>query len=338
VQGAASVTGILLSKRFVEKFGQRMEKTARAAGVSPAVVYLPADPKARLSPDECAAIEVACYTRDIRVNGYYESYSAALLGAKNLKWLHLASAGVDQHPFVPALLERGVRITTSTGSNSEPVAQTAITGLLMLARKFPFWLDAQRRHAWERTHGIKSPPADIRGQTVLIVGLGTIGTLIAGFCQALGMQVIGVRRTPRQNDDIVAEIHPPARLLELLPRCAWLVLACPYTPETHHMVHAEAIAALPRGACIINIARGSIVDEPAMTAALRSGQLGGAYLDVVEEEPLAAESPLWDMPNVILTPHIASVSSGNESRASEMFFANLEKLVRGAPLSHEYLG
>ena len=330
------VTGVLLSQAFVADFGKQLDKVARAAGLVPDIICLPENPQARLSQADCNRIEVTCYSRDIRLAGCYEGFGDAVSAAQNLKWMHFVSAGLDQHPFVPALMQRGVTITTSAGTNSEPVAQTAIAGLLMLARMFPIWIDAQRRHAWERTRGMKNPPPDLRGQTVMVVGLGTIGTLIARFCQVLGMNVIGIRRTPRRADDTLEEIHAPAQIIELMPRCQWLVIACPYSEETHHLVNARALAALPHGAGIINIARGSIVDEAALIGALQSGQLGGAYLDVVEQEPLAVGSPLWDMPNVILTPHIASVSLGNDARASQMFFSNLEKWARGVAMQNEY--
>jgi phosphoglycerate dehydrogenase-like enzyme len=253
--------------------------------------------------------------------------------------LHFTSAGVDQHAFVPALLRRGVTLTSSTGANSEPVSQFAITGLLMLARKFPVWIDAQRRRAWEdRGQGLTALPPDLRGQTVMVVGLGAIGTLIARFCQVLGLQVIGIRRTPRSAADTLDEIHQPAKFVELLPRCHWLVIACPYSKETHHLVNERAINALPRGACVINIARGSIIDEPAMIAALQSGHLGGAYLDVFEQEPLPAESPLWALPNVFITPHVGSISAGNQGRSVGIFLANLEKWARCETMRNVFRG
>jgi phosphoglycerate dehydrogenase-like enzyme len=167
------------------------------------------------------------------------------------------------------------------------------------------------------------------------VGLGTIGSAVARFGQALGMHVIGVRRSPRRPEDPVHEMHAPAALAELLPRCHWVVLACPLTPETRRMMHAGTLARLPRGACLINVARGGLVDEDAVVAALKSGQLGGAYLDVFEQEPLPSDSPLWDLPNVVLSPHNASASAGNDDRATRIFLANLASWARGEPLQNE---
>ncbi len=331
------MTGMLLSKSFVGKYGRQLDEVAQRNKLEPHILHLPDDPHARLTPADCERIEVTMQTRDIRFSDHFRSFGDTLVAANNLKWAHFHSTAIEQHVFVPPLLARGVKLTTSAGANGEPVAQTAIAGLLMLARRFPRWLDAQRRHAWEPLRGDQMP-GDLRGQTVMIVGLGNIGLPIARFCQALGMQVIGIRRTPRGAADPLDEIHPISEFAHLLPRCQWLVLACPYTKETHHIVNAGTLAKLPRGAALINVARGRVVDEPALIEALKCGQLGCAYLDVFEKEPLPAESPLWDLPNVILTPHNASVSAGNDRRSAEIFLENLEKWARGEPLRNAHTG
>jgi len=128
---------------------------------------------------------------------------------------------------------------------------------------------------------------------------------------------------------------PYTQLADLLPRADWLFLACPLTPETRGLIDAAAIARLPRGARVINVARGKIVAEPALVEALASGRLGGAYLDVFDTEPLPADSPLWDMPNVLVSPHNATISAGNESRVRVIFLENLRRWGRGEPLLHE---
>jgi phosphoglycerate dehydrogenase-like enzyme len=322
---------MLLSKSFVEKYGRQLDEVAHRIKLKPAIVHLPDDPQARLAQADCDRIEVTMQSRDVRFSDHFKSFGDALIAAPRLQWAHFHSTAIEQHPFVAPLLERGVKLTTSAGTNSEPVVHTALMGLLMLARRFPHWLDAQRRHAWEPLRG-EQVPVDLRGQTLMVVGLGNIGAGIAQFCQALGMHVIGIRRTPRGVDDVLDEIHPPAAFAELLPRCQWLVLACPYTKQTHHLVNADTLAKLPRGAALINVARGRVCDESALVAALQNGRLGCAYLDVFEKEPLPPESPLWTMPNVIATPHNAAVATGNERRAAELFLLNLEKWARGEPL------
>jgi D-2-hydroxyacid dehydrogenase (NADP+) len=327
------MTGMLLSRGFVARFGEPLRAALASAGLEPDFVHLPDDPDVELDRSACSRIRIAYLTRDLRFSPYYKSFAAAVTAASRLEWVHFASAGIDQHPFLTALRARGVRLTTSAGTNAEPVGQTAITGLLMLARRFPHWLAAQRRHAWEPLRGAAVPP-DLRGQRVLIVGMGSIGASVARFCLALNMHVIGMRRSPRQPGDPVAEMHPVSALREILPRCDWVVLACPLTPETRHILNADTLALLPRGAHVINVARGGCVDERALTDALRSGHLGGAYLDVFETEPLPAASPLWDLPNVILSPHSAAVSDGNERRAADIFFDNILHWARSEPLAN----
>lgn len=328
------MTGILLSKGTLARFGDGLAAAACEAGVQARVVHLPEDPSARLKLGECASIEIAFLTRDIRFSEHYPVFGETLIAAPNLKWVHFVSTGVDPHPFLQDLVERRVRLTTSAGSNGEPVAQTAICGLLMLARKFPHWWAAQGRREWAPMRD-DAVPRDLQGETVLIVGLGTVGMTVARFCQALGMHVIGVRRNPRSPDDPVHEMHTLAALPELLARCDWVVLACPLTPETRRIINAATLARLPRGAHLINVARGEVVDESAVIAALRSGQLGGTYLDVFEQEPLPAGSPLWDLPNAIVSPHNASASSGNDDRAMRIFLANLVNWAQGKPLQNE---
>lgn len=328
------MTGILLSRGTLLRYADGLASAAREARIEVRLVHPPEHPEARLEPADRAAIEIAYLTRDVIFSGHYPAFGEILRAAPNLKWVHFVNTGVDQHPFVQDLARRGVRLTTSAGSNGEPVAQTAICGLLMLARGFPHWWAAQGRREWAPLRG-DAVPRELPGQTALIVGLGTVGAAVARFCQALGMHVLGVRRSPRGAEDPVHESHAPAALPGLLERCDWVVLACPLTPETRHLMNAGTLARLRRGAGLVNVARGGLVDEHAVIAALKSGHLGGAYLDVFEQEPLAADSPLWDLPNVILSPHNASASAGNDDRATRIFLGNLERWARGGALQNE---
>ena len=325
------MTCMLLARSFVATHGKQLADVAQRVGIKPDIVHLPDDPQARLAPADLDRIEVTMSTRDVRFSGLYQSFCDALVAAKRLKWAHFHSTAIEQHAFVAPLLARGVKLTTSAGTNAEPVAQTAIATLLMLARGFPRWFDAQHRKQWEPVRG-EQAPLDLRGQTLLIVGMGNIGKPIAQFAQALGMHVIGIRRQPRAAADPVDEMHPLSELPKLLARSDWVVLACPLTAETRHLINATTLALLKKDAALINVARGGVCDEKAVIAALQSGQLRCAHLDVFEKEPLPAESPLWDMPNLIVTPHNASVSSGNDRRSAEMFLLNLEKWARGEPL------
>lgn len=328
------MTGILLPKAFVASFGTALAAAAARAGIEADVLHLPDDPERRLNAADCERLEIAFLTRDLRYSAHYEAFATAVAAAPNLKWLHFSSTGIDQYPFLPALHERGVRLTSSAGSNGEPVGQTAICGLLMLARGMLRCLDAQRRHAWEPRRGA-AVPRDLAGQAVAIIGMGNIGATVARFCGALGMHVIGLRRRVHEPHGPADEVHTLAQLPAVLPRCRWVVLACPHTAETHHVLNTRTLALLPPGACIVNVARGGLIEEPALIEALAAGRLGGAYLDVFETEPLPAHSPLWALPNVICTPHNASASSGNELRAAEIFFANLQHWAGGEPMLNE---
>lgn len=328
------MTGILLSKGFVAQFGDQLQAAAKAAGVTAEIIHLPDDAAQRLPADQIARIEVAYLTRDIRFSDHYQTFGDTVKVAPNLKWVHFTSTGIDQHPFLPALHERKVRLTTSAGTNGEPVGQTAFCGLLMLARGFPRWIAAQRERRWDPARG-KDTPRDLQGQTVIVVGLGTIGATVARLCQTLGMKVIGLRRSPKRDGDPVDEMHTLDRLPALLPAADWLVLACPYTKETHQLVNARTLALMQKHACLINVARGAVADEKALIAALQSKQIAGAYLDVFEKEPLPADSPLWDIPNVIVSPHNASASDGNDLRAARVFTENLKLYAAAQAMVNE---
>ena len=323
---------LLVSHRLNARFGARIAEIAARAGIPAERIVLPADPGERLSDVECARVETAFFSVDVYPD-YSRQFFSTARKAPRLRWLHVFSAGVD-HPIYTEMLERGVRVTTSSGAASVPIAQTAIMGLLALARGFPHWLDARSRRDWSPRTG-ENAPRDLAGQTAVILGLGKIGSEIARLARALGLTVIGVRRGARKPEDPVDELHPPAALASLAARCDWLVIACPLTSETRNLVDAALISRLPPGAHVINIARGEIVDEPALIAALRDGRLAGAYLDVFETEPLPPASPLWKLPNVIVTPHNAGASSGNDGRVLEIFLDNFVRWHRGEALVNE---
>ena len=326
------MTALLVSHQLNAAYGKDLTAAVERDNIPLELLVLPPDREARLADADCARAGLAFFSGDVYPDFSRQFFSAARK-ASRLKWLHVFNAGID-HPIYAEMLARGVRLTTSSGSTAEPIAQTAITGLLMLARNFPRWLAGQRRHAWDP---MPAPdfPRDLKGQTALILGLGKIGREIARLARALGLHVIGVKRTAGRPDDPVDELHPAERLPELLPQRDSFIIACPLTAETRGLVNAELIAKLPKGARVINIARGEVVDEPALIAALKSGYLAGAYLDVFEKEPLPAESPLWDMPNVIVSPHNSAAASGNDERVYRIFLENLKRWTRGEALLNE---
>jgi phosphoglycerate dehydrogenase-like enzyme len=322
----------LVSKQFVAAFGEAFKTAGAQAGKPVEFVTLPEADGARLSQAACDSIDCSFIDRDLRFDDrLYAAFSDAVLASKGHKWIHFAGSGLGQQPLVPPLEARGVIITSSTGSNAEPVAQTGFAGLLMLARGFPGYIQGQHKHEWRPLRGA-ALPEDLRGQTLLLVGVGAIGRVFAGYARAFGLKVIGVRRSALTPDDPVDEMHPPSKLHELLPRADWIVIACPLTSQTRNLVDAQAFKQMRKGARLINIARGEVMDEAAFIEAIRSGHLGGAALDAHIQEPLPADSPIWDLPNVIVSPHNASASVGNEQRCAEMFIANFGHMARGEPM------
>jgi phosphoglycerate dehydrogenase-like enzyme len=271
-------------------------------------------------------VEIAYFSSDCLPDRAREFMIAALKSPR-LRWLHSSSAGVD-HDVFQRFLARGVRLTTSSGAHAVPIAQTVILYLLALSRDLRGWLDAQRERRWA-----PHPIHDLAGERLGVAGLGPIGLEVARLGRALRMQVIGLRR--RVRGDEPCETWELPRLRELLPSLDHLVLALPLAAETRHLLDADALARMKPGATLVNVGRGALVDETALADALRAGRLGGAALDVFEVEPLPRESPLWDLPNVIVTPHSSGTSPGNDARATAIFLENLRAFEAGHPLRNE---
>lgn len=290
---------------------------------------------ALVTPDDSAArgAEVAFVSRDVtglstkhEIFAPTQRFYDAMTAAPDLRWVQVHSAGADRAIYTQ-LQQKGVMLSTSAGSNAEVVAQTAVAGLLALGRRFPELIAAQRRGEWSPLIHRPLPP-DIHGQTATIVGWGEIGQAIARILQAVGLQIQVVRSSAAPTAQGFA-CRAYEDIAQLLPRSDWLVLACPLTPRTHHLMNAAALRALPMGAGLINVARGDVVDEAALISALQAGQLAGAYLDVFAHEPLAQDSPLWHMPQVLATPHSAGFSAGNAERVVQIFLANLRRYAQG---------
>ena len=328
------MTGLLLSHACHARYGPDFVATAASAGLPVEPIVLPADPAGRIDAQAAERVHIALFSTDI-VPDYARQFFAAVKYSPNLQWLQLCNAGID-HPVFTDIRARGIRLTTASGANAGPVGLSAVTGMQMLARGFGHWMESQRRRAWEPLRGERQP-IDLEGQTIIVLGMGEIGRVIARHAQFLGMHVIGVRRGVPSAEDPIAEAATPDQFDRLLPRAQWLAIACPLTPRTRSLIDGARLALLPRGAHVINIARGEIIEERALIGALQSGHLAGAYLDVFAEEPLAPNSPLWNLPNVIVSPHNAGASTGNDARVNAMFLANLALFARGAPMKNEVL-
>ncbi len=329
---------LIISHRCHAVFGAELTAAVARLKLPHEVAALPEDKDARLSDADVARGEIAFYSQDLNPTHGRQFFSAVRKGP-NMKWIHVFNIGVD-HPIYTEMQERGVRVTTSAGTTAQPISQTAITGMLMLSRGFPFWIKSQAERRWQQVR-LQDSPADLPGQTVLVYGMGSIGAEFARLAKALGMHVIGVRRTPqlaRKANDPVDEMHTPDQIDKLLPRAQWLMLCSPLTSETRKLMNAQRLALLPKGAHVLNVSRGEVIDEAAMIESLKGGHLAGAYLDVFEQEPLPAESALWDLPNVIITPHNSTSSRGNERRVFDCFTRILEQWAnKQSPLTNEVL-
>jgi phosphoglycerate dehydrogenase-like enzyme len=286
--------------------------------------------------------DVALISRDVTATSTKQNiipstqaFYDLLLGSQDLRWVQIHSAGADRQIYLD-LMARGVIISGSSGVNAPIVMQNAIAGILMLARKFPFMLKAQAERRWDPL--IKHPlPPDLAGQTAVVIGRGPIGGGIARVLEAIGVKTISVGFNAALKDGRSAtdQARHISELNQLLPQAQWLVLACPLSSETRGLINKEAINLLPDGAHVINIARGEIIVEPDLIDALQNQKLAGAYLDVFASEPLDSSSPLWGMDNVIVTPHSAGHSAGNEKRVLDLFVENLHLFVKGEKLKNQ---
>jgi phosphoglycerate dehydrogenase-like enzyme len=323
---------LLLSAHALRSWGSRIEAAAPGA-----LSFVTAE-QALAAGAPCDA-DIAFMTREVTGKSSpgnptpeLRGFDAVLRNAPLLRWLQIHPAGAER-PIYAELRGRGVKVTTASGATSVTVAHSTLGALIALNRRFPLLADAQRRHAWEPRLGERSP-RDLKGQNAVIVGLGPIGRTLASLLGMLGMSATGVHR----SDAPVEPCHrtvPYARLAEVLPQADWLILCCPASPLTRGIADARAFAAMKDGSHFINVARGEVAVEADVVAALRSGKLAGAYLDVFEKEPLDPASPLWDMANVLVSPHTASHSQGQNEAIFDIFLDNLARWRAGTALRND---
>ena len=248
--------------------------------------------------------------------------------AGKLKYIQSIGAGTDQFPR-DELARRGIRLASAQGVNMRAVAEHAMALILALARRLPEARDNQARQHWRgMIADISGREDELGGKTLLIAGLGQIGGRLARLAKAFDMRVIGLRRNPAAGGPADA-VRPMSELKALLPEADFVALTCPLTPETTNLIDAAALDRMKRAAYLVNVARGRVVDEAALVAALRSGGIAGAALDVTVEEPLAASSPLWAMPQVLVTPHTAGETRKYEDNVIAILRDNLDRLWRG---------
>lgn len=251
----------------------------------------------------------------------------------NLRWVQAWSAGVNSLLADPAVLAADYRITTTSGIHAVPISEMVLGYMTTFARGIHRAVRAQVAATWDSDPW--SSLSELHGKTLLILGAGAIGTRVAELGRAFGMRTTGIRRRPAEAQDSAFPIHSATEISDLLPQADYVVNTLPLTAETRNLVDADAIARMKPGAFFVNIGRGATVDEAALIAALQSGHLGGAGLDVFSEEPLPPESPLWAMENVIMTRHYAGSSPRYDERAMDLFMDNLVRYQAGEPLKNE---
>ncbi len=265
----------------------------------------------------------------------YSLRAEQLIHARELKWIHSTAAGVAQLMY-PELRRSGITVTNASGIFSVPMAEHTMGLILAMARNFPDSVRYQDQSKWSVQDLWDKPQhlTEINGSVLLIVGYGSIGRELARRAKAFDMRVWGVTRSGKGDSTHAEEILPVSQLNEALPHADYVVISAPETSETKHLIGAGQIARMKRGARLINVARGSLLDETALMSALESGALGGAALDVTTTEPLPAQSPLWRAPNLFITPHTSAISERLWLRETELFLKLLDEWFGGKQLSN----
>ena len=261
----------------------------------------------------------------------YLKLSAAVAkpGAR-LRWVQTTTAGVDQAVPPDLLAAEHVTITCIKGPPGPLMAEHAVLLMLALARNLPVYLSNQQRHLWRREGQDWLP---LHGQSIAILGVGSAGGNLARVCKTgFGMTVLGMTRTPREIPH-VDRAFGKSELLRMLPEADFVVLCLPHTAQTRHIINAAAFDAMRPTACLINVSRGALVDEDALIAAMRSGRIAGAGLDVTSVDPIPSDSPLWELPNTIITPHVAVESVKMSDAVVDFWCENVRRFAQDQPLS-----
>lgn len=267
--------------------------------------------------------------------------------APRLRWIQLYSAGINHVAKEPIVQLENVEVATASGIHATPMSEFCLAMMLAFTYKLPRLLQQQARAEWIDDRETAFNPVPLRGQTLGIVGYGSIGRELARAADALGMNVLAVKRDvmhPADEDayhepgtgdpegEIPLRLYPPQALASMAKECDCLVVTSPLTDATRHMVDATVLKGMKKTAVLINVGRGPVVDEAALIEALQAHRIGGAALDVFEQEPLPADSPLWKLDNVIIAPHISGSFSTYDEKAALLFVENLERYLDGRPL------
>lgn len=277
--------------------------------------------------------EASAHFADAEVVAAFPMRMPSIADLPKAKWLHSFSAGVDKI-LTPEVARSNIILTNSSGVHATPIAETIIAYCLMFARGFTTTIGEQRAHEWHKNYS----SVELRGSTVLIVGLGAIGTETARLCNAFGAHVMAVARSAKKKPPFVENLGRSTALDSMLPKADYVVITLPHTKATHHLFNKKKFRLMRPKAIVINIGRGGIINEKDLIAALQKGTIAGAGLDVFEKEPLPPDSPLWDMQNVIITPHHSGLSLKYMDRAVEILCKNLEAYLKGNPSTKRRAG
>ena len=318
---------IVATRRVVDTYGTRIrDADPEAAFIVPRV----SDGALAWDGDPATA-EAVCFSEDMwQELELRQLVIPAVFRLEGLKWFHTFSAGVDNAAF-QVLIDRGAILTNSSGASAPSIAQYVLAMMLARAKPLAAWREQQAAREWKQI-----PSGELTGQTCGIIGTGAIGGEVARLAKAFNMRTIGARRS-NVFTPYVDEQLPMTELNRLLAESDYVVLACPLTKETEGLIGERELRLMKPTATLINVARGRVVVERALIAALREGWIAAACLDVFEEEPLPPESPLWAMANVAISPHNSGFSPLNMERAMSIFIENLGRLVRGEDMRNRVL-
>jgi D-2-hydroxyacid dehydrogenase (NADP+) len=256
-----------------------------------------------------------------------------LAWARKLLWIHSTAAGIGQLMY-PELRSSVIEVTNASGVHRVPMAEHILGTLIALARRFPDCLRYQQQSRWAQQELWDAPvrPRELRGQVVLFIGFGAVGREVAKLARPLGIRAWAVTRSGRGDAELAEKFFPSAKLQEALPQADFVILAAPETAETRAMMGAREFALMRSSAYFINVARGALVDELALIAALQQNKIAGAALDVASQEPLPPENPLWKLDNAFITPHMSAVSEHLWERQTHLLMENLERWFSGREL------
>lgn len=266
--------------------------------------------------------------------------------APRLRWIQAASAGLDHVMDAPIVQAEDVEITSTSGIHATQMAEHTLGMMLAMEYRLPKMLEFQKKAEWPENRYDYFAPLSLRGQTLGIVGYGSIGRELARLADALGMVVVASKRNIKQIADsgyneaglgdpegeIPTRIYPAEALASMVSVCDYVVVTLPRTETTYHLINADILNAMKKTAVLINVGRGGVVDEAALVSALAAGRITGAALDVFEEEPLPATSPLWNLDNIIISPHVSGYTARYDEKAAALFADNLDRYLNNRPL------